>query len=99
MAGIGGEVLGQMGGFPGHSLRGGFSAVLGALWEVNDDVAHDVAIDFWAHALPKDAAKGEPIGAVLRDMRARYSDTQPVLTYLAYVFYGHPRLTLERAHA
>jgi hypothetical protein len=99
MAGIGGEVLGQMGGFPGHSLRGGFSAVLGALWEVNDDVAHDVAIDFWAHALPKDAAKGEPIGAVLRDMRARYSDTQPVLTYLAYVFYGHPRLTLERAQA
>ena len=34
---------------------------------------------------------------VLREMRARFADTEPnSLTRLAYVFYGHPGLTLQR---
>lgn len=98
MLGIGGEVLGDMAGFPGNSLRGGFGAVLGALWEVDDKVAHDIALAFWEAALPQAAAgRGQPIGAVLRDLRAHYHPAAPVATYLAYVYYGHPRLTLERA--
>jgi uncharacterized protein associated with vWA-MoxR-VMAP ternary system/CHAT domain-containing protein len=100
MLGIGGELLGDMGGFPGNSLRGGFGGVLGALWEVDDDVAHDIALEFWSRALPPAPASGEPIGAILRDLRAKYvpgATPAPIATYLAYVYYGHPRLTLRRA--
>ncbi len=94
--GVGGDVLGDMGGFPGNSLRGGFGGVLGPLWEVDDTLAHEMALEFWQRAL----TSGEPVAAILRDLRAR---VQPdpgkpaVPTYLAYVFYGHPRLTLEHA--
>jgi hypothetical protein len=99
MLGIGGELLGDMGGFPGNSLRGGFGGVLGALWEVDDTVARDIALEFWQRALPPTPRSGEPIGAILRDIRSRFlsvAGSVPVSTYLAYVYYGHPRLTLER---
>ncbi len=36
MIGIGGQLLGDMGGFPGNCLKGGFGGVVGALWEVDD---------------------------------------------------------------
>jgi hypothetical protein len=102
MLGIGGELLGDMAGFPGNSLRGGFGGVLGALWEVDDDIAHDIAIEFWRRALPPASAaqtEGEPVGAILRDLRAKYAGTAgtPIPTFLSYVYYGHPRLTLRRA--
>jgi hypothetical protein len=103
MVGVGGELLGDMGGFPGNCLRGGFGGVLGALWEIDDTVAHDVALEFWRRALPAPGSsqKPEPVAAILRDLRAKVMPTQPdalpVHTYLAYVFYGHPRLTLARA--
>lgn len=99
MIGIGGELLGNMGGFPGNSLRGGFGALVGALWEVDDMVGRDVAIEFWRRAMPAAGRAGEPIGAILRDLRAKYAPTPttaPVTTYLSYVYYGHPRLTLTR---
>jgi hypothetical protein len=95
MIGIGGELLGDMGGFPGNCLKGGFGGVLGALWEVDDQVAHDLALEFWKRALPKPGATGEPIAAILRDLRAKYAPDLPIPTYLAYVYYGHPRLTLH----
>jgi hypothetical protein len=100
MLGIGGELLGDMAGFPGNSLRGGFGGVLGALWEVDDGLAHDFALEFWQRALPSPPATGEPISAILRDLRAKYvHDAKPApdSTHLAYVYYGHPRLTLTRA--
>ncbi len=98
MLGIGGELLGDMAGFPGNSLRGGFGGVLGALWEVDDTLAHDLALEFWQRALPPAPARGEPVGQILRDLRGRYTASgQAVPTWLAYVYYGHPRLTLTRA--
>jgi hypothetical protein len=99
MIGIGGEVLGDMGGFPGNSLRGGFGAVLGALWAVEDDVAYSIAHEFWARALPAGGALSEPVGEILRDLRQRYQGNvaDPIPTYLAYAYYGHPRLQLQRA--
>jgi Ternary complex associated domain 7/CHAT domain len=101
MIGIGGQLLGDVGGFPGNCLKGGFGALLGALWEVDDDVAHDIAIEFWRRAMPSSTAPGEPIGAILRDVRAKYlvdGTSAPESTFLAYVYYGHPTLTLHRAH-
>jgi CHAT domain-containing protein len=99
MIGIGGELLGDMGGFPGNCLKGGFGGMLGALWEVDDEVAADVALEFWHRALPPkgSAARPEPVGAILRDLRAKYVAATPQTTYLAYVYYGHPRLTLGAA--
>ena len=67
MIGIGGQLLGDMGGFPGNCLKGGFGGVLGALWEVDDVAARTIAIEFWKRAMG-----GEPIGAILRDVRAGY---------------------------
>jgi hypothetical protein len=99
MIGIGGTLLGDMGGFPGNCLRGGFGGILGALWEVDDVVAAKLALEFWQRALPVDGAEGEPVGAILRDLRARFSGdggTGPIPTYLSYVYYGHPRLKLSR---
>jgi CHAT domain-containing protein len=98
MIGIGGELLGDMGGFPGNCLKGGFGGVVGALWEVDDKVAHQIALDFWQRALPAAGGKPEPVGEILRDLRAKYSATaaEPESTYLAYVYYGHPRLTLQK---
>ena len=98
MAGIGDELLGDMGGFPGNCLKGGFGGVLGALWEVDDAVAHKLAIEFWQRALPLDGTRAEAVGEILRDLRAKYVPnpaTAPAATYLAYVYYGHPRLTLQ----
>jgi hypothetical protein len=100
MIGIGEELLGDMGGFPGNCLRGGFGALLGALWEVDDSLARHIAQEFWARALP-DGDGAEPIGEILRDLRKRFAPDEaqaPLATYLAYVFYGHPRLTLQRLH-
>jgi len=100
MLGIGGEVLGDMAGFPGNSLRGGFGGVIGALWEVDDTVAYDFALEFWTRALPASPTRGEAVGSILRELRAKYVTTAvpaPISTYLAYVYYGHPRLTLQRA--
>ena len=99
MIGIGGEILGAAGGFPGNCLAGGFGAVLGALWEVNDVVARDVALEFWRRALPTDGTKPESIGVILRDIRSKFvsgGEAVPVATYLSYVYYGHPCLTLQR---
>ncbi len=98
MIGIGGELLGDMGGFPGNCLKGGFGGIVGALWEVDDKVAHQIALEFWQRALPAAGGKPEPVGEILRDLRAKYSATaaEPESTYLAYVYYGHPRLTLQR---
>ena len=95
MAGIGDELLGDAGGFPGNCLDGGFAGVLGALWEIDDKLAHQVAIDFWKRALPTGGTDPEPVGAILRDLRANYASGAPAATYLAYVYYGHPRLTLR----
>jgi len=99
MIGIGGELLGNMGGFPGNCLRGGFGGVLGALWEIDDTVAKQFATEFWQRAMPPDGGNGEPVAAILRDLRAKYvvKETEiPQATYLSYVYYGHPRLMLQR---
>lgn len=97
MIGIGGELLGDAGGFPGNCLHGGFGAVLGALWEVDDALAREIALEFWQRAMPPPGGQGEPVAAIWRDLRARFlsqDGAPPRTTYLSYVFYGHPCLTL-----
>lgn len=93
-----GELLASFSGFAGESIKGGFSAFLAPLWSVDDAIAHDIALEFYQRALgPQAGTPGEPVAAILRDLRGRFSDDENnSLTRLAYVFYGHPGLTLTR---
>lgn len=97
MSGIGGDVLGEVAGFPGDCMHGGFGGVIGALWEVDDALAGQIAKQFWRQALPSGGGTAVPVAEILRDLRAAYTGNSPPATVLAYVFYGHPNLTLSRA--
>jgi hypothetical protein len=96
MVGTAGEMLGDYGGFPGNCLAGGFSGLVAPLWAVNDEVAKSIALDFYKQVLD---SGGRTVAEVLREMRSKYRSSQPVPSYLAYVYYGNPYLTLTRADA
>lgn len=92
-----GELLASFSGFAGESLRGGFRGFLAPLWSVDDTLARDIALSFYEQAFGDAARAPRPVAAVLRELRARFSESEPhSLTRLAYIFYGHPGLTLYR---
>jgi hypothetical protein len=93
MVGTAGELLGDFGGFPGECLSGGFSALVAPLWAVDDAVAKWMALSFYESALAKEP---RPVAEILQDLRASYDSDAPASSYLAYVYYGNPRLTLTR---
>ena len=87
------DMLGQYSGFSGVFLNAGASGFVAPLWSVDDQVAKQVATDFYRRAFG-----GEPVGSILRDLRSQTSlaaGAVPEATYLAYVFYGHPQLMLD----
>lgn len=95
-----GELLASFSGFAGEAIKGGFRGFLGPLWSVEDALARDIALGFYEQVFGGAGQPPRPVAAVLREMRARFSDDEPnSLTRLAYVFYGHPGLTLTRAPA
>lgn len=95
MIGTGDQLLNDMGGFPGNCLRGGFGGLIGAFWVVDDNAARDIAVEFWRRVLALE--NPEPVARVLRDIRSKYDPkSSRQATYLAYVFYGHPGLSLRR---
>ncbi|HSJ25897.1 MAG TPA: CHAT domain-containing protein, partial [Longimicrobiales bacterium] len=93
-----GELLGEYAGFAGSSLRAGFRGVVAPLWSVSDEIAEQIALEFYERAWASGTA-GEPVSMILRDMRRRYPahEAVPPSTWLAYVFYGNPALVLRRA--
>lgn len=96
--GKGSELLGSPAGFACMAIKGGFRAFLGPLWSVEDQLARDIALSFYEQAFGDGDRAPRPVAEVLREMRARFADTEPnSLTRLAYVFHGHPGLTLRRA--
>ena len=92
--GVGQKQLNQYGGFAGAFLRAQYSGFVGPLWAVNDVVAKNIAVEFY-----KRIASGEPISEILRSIRERFeataSDPIPPATYIAYVYYGHPDMTIK----
>jgi len=93
-----GELLASFSGFAGECLKGGFRGFLAPLWSVEDTLARDIALGFYDQAFGDASRAPRPLAAVLRELRARFSDAEPhSLTRLAYVFYGHPGLTLTRS--
>ncbi len=91
------ELLASFSGFAGEAIKGGFRGFLAPLWSVEDQLARDIALGFYDQVFGDAGHAPRPVAEVLREMRARFADTEPnSLTRLAYVFYGHPGLTLSR---
>ena len=67
--------------------------VVAPLWSVNDNVAMD-CIMFYARVFA-----GERPAEVLRDLRCQVDGVsgQTVASALAYQFFGHPSMTLDRS--
>jgi hypothetical protein len=91
------ELLSSFSGFAGEALKGGFKGFLAPLWSVEDTLARDIALGLYDQAFGDAQRAPRPLAAILREMRAGFSDTEAnSLTRLAYVLYGHPGLTLRR---
>ena len=90
--GTAGGSLGQAAGFPGDLIRGGVQGFLAPLWNVDDADARQFAERFYTAALDQHT----PVGEVLLAERQTYTPAGTT-TPMAYIFYGHPLLKLERA--
>ncbi|MBI4219356.1 MAG: CHAT domain-containing protein [Chloroflexi bacterium] len=88
------ETLTGYGGLASAFLKEGCRGFIAPLWSVNDAVAHEVALEFYERAL----SKGVPVSEVMRDLRSKFDvkAQSPSSTFLAYVFYGHPKLSLSK---
>lgn len=91
--GQGQQVLGDHAGLAEAFLFAGASGVIAPLWSVDDRVARAIALRFYEGALA-----GATAADVLRRERAAFRDLPGVTstTYLAYQYFGHPGLRLER---
>lgn len=83
------------GGLAAAFLQAGARAFVAPLWSVDDTIAKETALTFYADAF----GAGLPVGEVMRRLRARFSTHYPKhdqTTPLAYAYYGHPGLKLTR---
>tara|TARA_R110001592_G_scaffold363372_2_gene686284 strand:- start:157077 stop:158969 length:1893 start_codon:yes stop_codon:yes gene_type:complete len=85
-----GRSLGHAGGFPGVLVRGGTVGFIAPLWDVHDDIARDAAETFYEETF----TNGCTVGEALHARRKAYNDDST--TPLAYIYYGHPGLRLNR---
>ncbi|CUX71679.1 MULTISPECIES: CHAT domain-containing protein [Agrobacterium] len=80
------------GGFAARFIELGASAVIAPLWSVEDEIAHDIALEFYG------AVKNEPklpLADIFRRIRERAFDPDKGRdTYAAYCFYGDPLATV-----
>jgi hypothetical protein len=86
--------LGSYGGLAEAFLGAGCRGFIAPLWKINDKLAHEVAVYFYRRTLND----GVEVSEVMREIRSRCDMTKeiPASTYLAYVYYGHPRLVLKK---
>ena len=90
-AGQGQEVLGLYGGLAAAFLTKEAIAVIAPIWAVEDKIARDVATRVYKRVL-----KGSSPADALRRERASVSEASNVSPdVLAYVFFGHPQLTVR----
>ncbi len=77
-----------VGGFAETFIEQGAAGVIAALWSVRDDLAHEIALDFYRRTINE---PGKPFAEILRDVRRRaYEEAESEDTYAAYCFYGDP---------
>lgn len=87
---------GSYGGLAGAFLDQGATGFVSPLWSVDDDVAQEVALDFYESAFNQ--ANPVSVADVLSELRSRFDMTSadPRASYLAYVYYGHPDLIITK---
>jgi len=97
------RVLGDYGGLASTLLRIGAAGVVAPLWNIDDDVAREVASEFYTATLADPAV---PVTELMRRIRARYTEAavrarKPGVTptLISYQVFGHPRLRLARGAA
>jgi CHAT domain-containing protein len=72
--------------------RGRAQAVIGTSWWVVDEVAKDLAIDFYTHLLA-----GESLGqSLLKARQTIHNESNEPVFWAPYVLYGDPSMALER---
>ncbi len=93
--------LGSYGGLAATFLKVGASGVIACIWNIDDDVAGDVAVEFYRRTY--DTVTPISVGEYLRQVRARYTRAAVLAgaegvsaTLVAYQLLGHPRLRLRR---
>ncbi len=77
-----GSIFGEVGGWADALLGRQFGGFIAPLWSVDDEDAGVVARE----VLEGIVTRREPIGEVLRAVRARYGDVSP--TFYSYLYYG-----------
>lgn len=95
--GAGQELLGDYAGLAEAFLFIGATAVVAPLWSIDDGEARKIALDFYRAAYEDRCAPAE----ILRRARAAFTEAAAGAgtvspTHLAYQFFGHPRLALNR---
>ncbi len=91
--GSGHQVLGDYAGMAAAFLYAGAAAVIAPLWSIDDAAAREIALRFYQRVF----AGASPAEA-LRMERASFltSPETASSTFLAYQYYGHPSLKIER---
>ena len=91
--GTGQETLGDYAGLAESFLFAGASAVVAPLWSIDDGVASALAERFYAKAFA-----GEAVAEIVRAERAAFGtgDDPYSSTLVAFQFFGHPEMRLER---
>jgi CHAT domain-containing protein len=94
--GSGDKVLGDYAGIAAAFLYAGASGVVAPLWSVRDVLAKDIALRFYEAAF-----SGQTPAEIFRRERVAFQDSPKTTsaTFLAYQFYGHPSLKVDRASA
>jgi CHAT domain len=74
-------------GFAAALIASKCGAVIAPLWQVDDTVAHTVAVAFYDEVT---RSPHRPFADILRELRARAYAVDGADSYAAYCFYGHP---------
>jgi CHAT domain-containing protein len=83
--------LTRLGGWAKRFLEAGASAFIGTLWEVNDQLAADFAIEFYNRLFGEEGHPAMPLAQAVNGARMVIKEKAPANpTWLAYVLYGNP---------
>jgi hypothetical protein len=83
-----------IGGLANEFLAIGAGGIIAPLWSVADDVAFEVATEFYEAIL---RSPRRPFAAIFRDIRRKAYSGKAEDTWAAYCFYGDPNATLARS--
>lgn len=86
-----------VGGFAESFIQLGASAVIAPLWSVKDDIAHEVAVEFYEAILANPRLAFAEVLQKIRTKAYQPGAAQGEDTYAAYCFYGDPLAWWDKA--